>query len=118
MVSLSRVSTDGAVVARRDSTVASVWRDLNRFAVRVAAIAGYFGATAYATLGWVSGDTVFYHPRSLPLEEQVIVASTTKRVLEFKGAAGHHPVCRSGWHPRRAHSVRSREHAQSRGQLV
>ncbi len=58
-----------------------------------AANGGSQGFTNLQEGNWrLEGETVFYRPRNLPIDEQVIVAATTKRVLEFYGSAMDKPV--------------------------
>lgn len=59
MVSLARPSSDGSTAISRDSTVATVWRDLNRLAVRVGAVVGLAASGGYLVLLVVTGNLEF-----------------------------------------------------------
>jgi len=59
MVSLTRTTTDGVVAPSRDSTVSSVWRDLNRVALRVGTGAGFAAGAGYMAAFAATGDRAF-----------------------------------------------------------
>ncbi len=67
MVLLSRPATDGSTAVSRDSTVATVWRDLNEVALRVGAAAGVAASALYLLLLAVTGDLGFLGSAALTM---------------------------------------------------
>ena len=59
MVQVTRPIRDQRTVVPRDTTVASVWRDLNRIGLKIGVVAGAAAAASYAILLLTTGDAAF-----------------------------------------------------------
>lgn len=79
MVSLTRSSGDGAAVASRDSTVATIWRDLNRVGLRVGTATGLAAAAGYAVLFALTLDHGFILSGTMSLLVGLIGLSAIRR---------------------------------------
>jgi len=109
MVQLTRPTPDLATAVPRDTTVAAIWRDLNRVGLRVAAAAGFGAAVAYlalllitrspefgvsAALGAVIGFTGLYGSHRPDTDMEVVLL--TAAVAAVSAATLTSPVVRGG----------------------
>ncbi len=60
MVTQPRPSIEGDAGASRDSTAASVWRELNHFVQRVGAVVGFLAGIGFLGLATITGEPAFY----------------------------------------------------------
>jgi PAS domain S-box-containing protein len=102
MVTFTRTPGNGTTVESRDSTVDSVWRELNRFALRLGAVAGFvaaigyfalYGATRYPTfllaggLGVIVGLSGVYSIRSRATDIELLILTAALAVLSATSIA-------------------------------
>jgi PAS domain S-box-containing protein len=102
MITSTRTSGNGRIVESRDSTIDSLWRDLNRFALRLGAIAGFaaavgylalYGATRYpafllaGALGLAVGLSGIYSIRSGATDIELLILTAALAVLSATSIA-------------------------------
>lgn len=102
MVIFTRTPDSGRAVESRDSTVDSIWRELNRFALRLGAAAGFaaaigyfalYGVTRYPTfllagvLGVIVGLSALYSIRSQATDIELLILTAALAVLSATSIA-------------------------------
>ena len=98
----TRTSVNGRIVESRDSTIESVWRELNRFALRLGAVAGFavaigyfalYGATRYpafllaGALGVAIGLSGLYSIRTGATDIELLILTAALAVLSATSIA-------------------------------